>query len=750
MICLIATLVYNRDLFIRRKKWTPFFFVFLFDTTFLLCIFSPIMADGKDYLREVQKFTTSQYWNTGVRITAGVMLPTILLVQNDWLSKGMPFLWGALFVSLTDSPGPIHHRRNGMIAAIILNTVTALLIGICRGYEGLLITLVVGFSFLYSLLGVYGARAGAVGTLALVIMLINLVPYHDHHHILLDSGLIAAGGLWYMLFSLLLYRLRPYRLVEQAIGENLIAMADYVRARGGFYKPDADMQSGFNRLMEEQVKVLRIQDQTRELIFKTRQFVTDPSPKSRSLMMIFLDSVDLLEQTLSSYQDYSQLQQNLRNSELLSKFHAAVLQLADGLEYIGISIQSGQAVQKQLDLSPVIRDLGFMIGDYRHNAKDTSSYPSLDALQKTLFNMNNISKRMHRLVLYSRLEVELDKENPATLEINKTVASQSLDWQVIKENLTIKSNHFRYAIRLTMAMLAGYMFSIVFSLGHTYWVLLTIVTILKPVYAVSRKRNIQRLAGTLTGALVAILLIYFITNATVLVAVLVICMIIGYSLLRVNYFGFVLFLTVYIIITFHFLNPLEFKTLIQQRMIDTLVGSVIAWLAARFILPVWGHAEIETSMKEMLAANHQYFIAACKQLLKKSTDVHEYKLARKEAMVALTNLSDNFQQMLAEPRQTKSSIPVHQFVIASHMLNGHIAALITEKHSIETIMSDAWKQLIDAIQQEFDLAEKQLNASGGHVKNAEEEKSFPTSQALTQLSMIYMLVRDIRIITDKK
>ncbi|PZR40265.1 MAG: hypothetical protein DI538_04780 [Azospira oryzae] len=708
------------------------------------------MAIGKDYLREIQKFTTSQYWNTGVRITAGVLVPTFFLLQNDWLGQGMPFLWGALFVSLTDSPGPIHHRRNGMLAAIAFNTFTAILIGLGRGHEPILISLVVAFSFFYSLLGVYGARAGAVGTLALVIMLINLVPYHDHHHFLLDSALITGGGLWYMLFSLLLYRIRPYRLVEQAIGENLIAMADYVRARGGFYKPEANMKESFNKLMEEQVRVLRIQDQTRELIFKTRQFVIDPSPKSRSLMMIFLDSVDLLEQTLSSYQDYSQLQQNLRESELLKKFYEAVMELAAELEYIGISIQSGRAIYSQLDLSPVIRDLGFMIADYRHNAKDNSSYPSLDALQKTLFNMNNISKRMHRLVLYSRLEVELDKENPATLEINKNVASQSIEWQVIKENFSLKSNHFRYAIRLTAAMLTGYAVSILFSLGHTYWVLLTIVTILKPVYAVSRKRNIHRLAGTLTGALVAILLIYFITNTTALVVILVICMIMGYSLLRINYFGFVLFLTIYIIITFHFLNPMEFRTLIEQRLVDTLVGSVIAGIAARFIFPVWGTAEMESSMKEMLAANHTYFIAASKQLQNKVTDTHQYKLARKEAMVALTNLSDNFQQMLSEPQPSKGSIPIHQFVIASHMLNGHIAALTTEKYSIDTVTSDSWTQLTDAIQQEFDVAEKQLASGAGPVKKEEEPKSFPTSQTLTQLSMIYMLVRDIRIITDKK
>ena len=76
------------------------------------------MQLGKDYLKEIQKFTTSHYWNSGVRITTGVMVPMLIMINKGWLSEGIPFLWGALFVSLTDTPGPIHHRRNGMLAGI--------------------------------------------------------------------------------------------------------------------------------------------------------------------------------------------------------------------------------------------------------------------------------------------------------------------------------------------------------------------------------------------------------------------------------------------------------------------------------------------------------------------------------------------------------------------------------------------------------------------------------------------------------
>jgi hypothetical protein len=54
---------------------------------------------------------------------------------------------------------------------------------------------------------------------------------------------------------------------------------------------------------------------------------------------------------------------------------------------------------------------------------------------------------------------------------------------------------------------------------------------------------------------------------------------------------------------------------------------------------------------------------------------NEYNAARNNAIVALTNLSDDFQQMLAEPGQGKKSSHIHQFVIASHTLTSRISAL---------------------------------------------------------------------------
>jgi uncharacterized membrane protein YccC len=702
---------------------------------------------GKDYLREVQKFTSSQYWNSGVRITAGVMVPMLIFAHYDLLSSAMPFLWGALFVSLTDTPGPIHHRRNGMLTAVAFNTVIVLITTWTRHHEVALLIQIVTFSFFLGLLGVYGARAGAIGTLSLVIMLLNLVPFHESPNGLRDTFLIAAGGLWYTTFSLLLYRLQPYRLVEQALGENLIGIADYIRARAAFYKEGADIQASFNRVMQQQISVQKKQDQTGELLFRTRQMVADASPKSRSMMMIYLDSLDLFEQTMAFYQDYKLLHQALHDTDLLKKFYGVILQLAAELEIFGLSIQSGSPVKANLDFTKQSGELRYAIHQHRSKTKDPFVIESLDALEKTLSNIQNISNRLHKMVLYTRMEIDTQKLFDDVQQISRFAVGQSYDWKLLRENLTFKSNNFRYAFRLTLGMIIGYIVAISFSLSHTYWVLLTIVTILKPVYTVTRKRNIQRVAGTLGGIVVAVLIMYFISNTTILFILLVLSMAIGYSLLRVNYFGFVIFLTIYILITFHFLNPTEFKSLIFERLIDTAIGSVIAAIISRFILPVWGHEDIRESMQIMLASVRNYFLQAWNSLKIKNIEVASYEAARKEAMVALTNLSDNFQHLLTEPMQTNESTPTHQFVIANHMLAGHIAGLASEKSGHELLINKDHELVARAIEMELLQAEENLKRGKNYVVPAETTLS--EKQTLSQLSIIYSLVRDIRQITSK-
>lgn len=704
------------------------------------------MQFGKDYLKEIQKFTTSHYWNSGVRITTGVMVPMLIMVNKGWLSEGIPFLWGALFVSLTDTPGPIHHRRNGMLAGIVLNGLTVLITGLLYEHQTLLLIQVLVFSFFFSLLGIYGARAGAVGTLALMVMLLNMSPDRENKEFFFNAMLTAGGGVWYATFSMILFRLQPYRLVEQALGENLHQIADYIRARAAFYKTGTDVDASFNRVMQQQVEVLKNQNQLRELIFKTRQFVSDASPKSRSIMMVFLESLDLFEETMHTYQDYKLLQQHTRHTNLLDKFYQVILELADELEHIGLSVQSGSVVKRMPDFTNPLSELSQSLQEEKSNSSGKAVQQSFQALEQTVENIRSIANRLSNLVMYTRLQIDINPtlQGQESEKRSTTQNTKPLEVSLILENLTLRSNNFKYAVRLTLAMAIGYGASTLFAVSHTYWVLLTIVTILKPVYNVTRKRNIQRVLGTLGGIVAASIILFLVSDTTALLILLIGSMLMAYSLLRINYLGFVIFLTVYIIITFHFLNPVEFKHLIGERLIDTFIGSVIAALAARFIFPVWEHENIRSAMQEVLEANRSYFLTAWLRLTGFMDD-NAYNKARTNAIVALTNLSDNFQQMLAEPGQGKASSHIHQFVIASHALTSRIAALSPNdlKNVSEEILTTGKETIANALNDSI----KNLNTAA--FDSDKSALDTPTKfHSTNPVSIIYSLARDLRTITQ--
>lgn len=707
------------------------------------------MTVGKEYLQEVQKFTSSQYWHSGWKITAGVMLPLFVFIAFGWLTIAVPFLWGALFVSLTDTPGPVHHRRNGMIAAIVLNAGVVLLTAITREYQSLLVAQIVVLGFLLTMLGVYGARASAVGTLALVVMLLNMLTINQEYNTVQGSLLIGAGGSWYMLFSLMLHRIRPYRAVEQALGEHLIAIADYIRARATFYREGADLTQCFHRVMTEQSDVRSIQSQTQELLFETRRFLRDASPRSRALMMIFLDSLDLFEETMYNYQNYKDLQKSLNNSGLLNRYYGLILELAAGVEYIGITVQAGKSVKGDFDITRRISDVKQKTDEVLHASEDSERRETIEALNKILNNVQEISNRINRLILYTRMEGDMSGSFEAAQKVSRHATTQPLDPKLIKDNLTFKSDIFRHAIRLTVAIISGYFVSLLLSLDHSYWVLLTIVTILRPAYVLTKKRNIERVAGTLVGVIAVSVILWFVSNASVLLGILVLSMLLGYSLLRVHYFTFVVFLTIFVVISLYFLNPVEFQSLIVERLVDTVIGSIIAFLASRFIFPVWGHREIKTSMQKMLEANRQYFLQAWQAVKTKGSETTAYALARQDAIVSLTNLSDNFQSMLSEPQQPAHGSHIHQFVIANHMLTGHIAALSDELFPTGRKESTELEDLSKAISHELQCAEDNLRHTHSRTDLDPALDTTLSIQSLTQMSMIFDLAHDIRKISAR-
>lgn len=636
-------------------------------------------------IRSTQDFLLSTYFADGLRITIGVLLPSLILAQFGLLKYGMTLSLGALCVSVVDTPGPIVHRRNAMLITTALITVISLIIGLInRNYylTGIILTL---FCFIFTMISVYGMRAGAVGTACLLIFVLSIDDVRPWNEVAIHSGLVLAGSLWYSALSFVFYRLRPYRIVQQTLSDCIMEISSFLRAKAKFYKQNTNFDDNYAELLSLQIQVHEKQDAVRDVLFKTREIVRDSTPEGRFLMLVFVDMVDLFEQVMSTYYNYKELHDQFDSTGILAKYEAVILKIADELDEQAFALKAGSTPEKPLQLMEDVKALKQEIGELE-SANTTGKFNTLGiiALKNIEVNIENI---LNRVVTVNRYfdKGEKKKIKEGKIDTERFVTRQSIEQTLILENLTFKSSTFRHALRVSIVMLVGYLISRTLDFSHSYWILLTILVISKPGFSLTKERNYQRIIGTIVGAGIGIVALAFVEDKNVLFFILLFCMIGSYSFQRKNYVVSVVLMTPYVIILFQFLG-MGGISVATERIYDTLIGSGIAFLASYFLFPIWEHEKLKADMLNMLEANCAYFNQVSLLFFENVNDFTNYKVARKQVYVATANLSSLFQRMFSEPKSKQFLIKeLHQFTALNHLLSSYIAtlALYYKEHDFE-------------------------------------------------------------------
>ncbi|MCW3079675.1 FUSC family membrane protein [Segetibacter sp.] len=667
-----------------------------------------------DYIKTYKSFINSHYLSEGVRITTGVVLPALAFSYFNMFSIGIIISLGALFVSVTDSPGPIHHRKNGMAVCIAGILIATLLIGFAVNSPVLLAVFLFAGCFFFSMIGIYGTRPGSIGTAVMLVMTLTIDPrlnLDTSLKVVTHSFYMVCGGVWYMGFSMLLYNFRPYRLLQQALGEAIQATGEYLRIRSEFYKKEVNYENTFKQLLHQQALVQNKQDELAELLFKTRSIVKESTNIGRSLVMIHLDIVDIFERIMMSHQQYPLLHKYFDETDILNDYYNLAKELAYELEDLGIAVKSGERSPQSRDLIQHIIQVTEKLNQLRLNYLKPDNIEGFISLRRILENIQDLAERLVTLRKYTDFDGTFKKRKIKGSDYEHLISSQQITPGLFFSNLTLKSDTFRHSLRVSIAIVIGFIIASVLNIGHSYWVLLTIVVILKPAFSLTKKRNIDRLAGTFAGVIIALIILYAVNNNTTLLAFLVVFMAGGYTFMRTNYFISVLLMTTYLLIFYHLLNPGDFKLLLTDRIVDTLIGSIIAFMASIFLFPSWERKKFKPVMITMLTDVKEYFSVVADAFSGHEIDPLEKQLARKNALVALANLSDAFNRMISEPKSQQQGVEVlHQFVVLNHMLTSYIATLshYIQMHVIP-YSSDDFIKVSEDIRQYFINAISYLN-----------------------------------------
>jgi len=694
-----------------------------------------------------RKFVSGHHLYAGLLITLAVLVPSIVFFQQGLLVKYILVPLGVINVGFADAPGSFKHRVNANIIGIVAYFIVSVIAGWSRDYMWLSIAELLIFAIVLSLAGIYGTRMSAIGTNALMCFIFFSDKNFVGGDILLNAWYMTAGGILYFVLFIIFYRLRPYKLIQQMLGEHLIELASLLNLRSSYYAPKVEYDYIMDQMLKKQVILKEQQENLREVLFKTRQIVQESTVKSRSLLVIFMDSVDLYERILLSQQDYVQLHKAFDGKHILQVYGRYLNILAFELEQIGLALQQGRQYHSKRELNKAFEKCRGAFYQLRERAMDSSNMEDFIMLRQILYSLQDLTDRIKKINLLTKSKQDISAEIAAqetgiTIREKRRIRDfdpftpkQQYDFRLFVENISFKSGQFRHAIRVMVALMLGLIISRLFNLGHhSYWVLMTIIIILKPSYSLGRQKNIDRIGGTIVGGIISFLTIYFISDVDAIFVVICFATLLACSMLRINYFIYAIGMTMMVILSYDFISSKVMSDVLLQRILNSGIGCAIGYVASLFVLPNWEHEQKNKYAAEMMDANKAYFLAVAGYFIGKALDIEYFKLCRKNAFIALANLSDNFQRMLSDPKRQQVKLQeYHHFVVTSNMLCSYIASLsYYAQQEDKRYVSEEFTLVYSQISQNFNTVQKALESANKDDAGA-VLRQLPVNQKLMDL-----------------
>lgn len=686
-------------------------------------------------LIELRRFFYSHYFFGGTRQAVGVLMPALVLAGVFHMyAIGFIASIGASCVAVIDQPGgPRRYGTNGMLAAILLGSLTALVTGLTAGHSMFVWVAIPMMAFIFSMLTVFGKQGGLLGFACLLIMTLTMREPLTPHDVLQHTAYSFFGGVFYFVYSVIIHRLMWHREEQQALSVAMFATAKYMAVRAQFYDVNIDLETSYRRLIHAQADMTEKHQAARDTVLRELPRGAGKADRLRTVALnVFIDMVALLDTLVATHTDYVTLRRSLSESDVLVFSRDALRKLSHNVSGLALNIARGRYMKERHSVKAELRAIEYEIDTYRNQGMPQNNPEIYALLVQILRRLRNATHLLDRMGEHMRddasaslVDMRLERS------LNRFLTRSKWRLGMFTSNLRLDSSHCRYALRVALATVLAMLASGLFARampehgwgsgysGHSYWVILTIVVIMKPGFALTRQRNGWRLFGTLIGCGIALVLFNITTSNDIYLAVLIISCVMGYSLVQVNYMVAAIFNTLFVLMVFHFLAP-GGSFVIGERLIDTVLGCIIALLCS-YVLPWWEHSFMGSLAAALKRANQEYLntglryasLTRAQQAARAGapSDVddsgdptldaeqHEaelrWRLARKNMHIAFSNYAAAFYRMMDEPAKRQNHVPqLNNLLIQNHILASQITAAIPVLASLNTVPPGIEKSML--------------------------------------------------------
>ena len=654
---------------------------------------------------KIKDFTIGNNLHNAIKVVLSAVIPTFVFSYLGNLEMGLTIAIGALFTFPSDTPSNLKHKINGLLVTVLILAGVNLLINVTYPYPVLFYPVFAFLVFILSMFAVYGQRATMVSFSALMILSISLAHTHTGLEMLQHSGLLLAGGLFYLLISIVFYYINPHRYTELQIVECIKLTAKYLKLRGDLWELNSDRKEITRKQLILQVQLNDIHEKIREVLVRNR---TDygSSHQNRKMLLSFITLVEIMELAVSTSFDHNKLHQKFDDHpKVLMTYQSLAYNLAKNLKSLSKKIKKRKQYIQKNNLVENLFSFEFAIVDYEKTLGEVEASEGVHMLTNMLHYAEKQVEKIKTLERAYTSTVKLKDLKGRDKDLEKLTISHYYPLNTLVENFSFSSLEFRHSLRITTTLLIGLIIGKVLPFENVYWILLTIVVIMRPGYGLTKERTLNRFIGTLIGGVIGFAVLTLEPSSTILAALTILFLILGLTFNPSNYKMGTTFITLHVIFIFAILNPSD-GNIILYRVLDTFVGAILAILANHFLWPYWESLNTNENIKNSIEANRNY-LKQISILYNSKEDVNaSYRLARNQAFIEIGNLMASFQRMLQEPKSKQDKLQqVYKFTVINNALLSSAASLGTYTQSHKTTKaSESFNTIFDKIIKNLDSA----------------------------------------------
>ena len=650
--------------------------------------------------RALWRVALSHYVTSGLSAAVGLLaISTVIHALGGAFASSVAGI-GVLVCIPPDMPAPRRGKFWALLPAAMLGLPLFVAVQALAAHPWGLGALLVPASFAAFLGGAWGKRGLPLAVSAMFAMIFSMaVPAAAGEASLLwRGGFFALGAALYLLWAVLMNRLLNGRYRRLILADTLATLAALVRTQAGQFGAVAQGQPllPLGPQLRQQSALTDQLQAARDLLFETPD-----TPERQRWAAMLLQALEMRDHLVACALDVDALTQHPQRAALAGSLQQVLVGQAEALQALVddlvLNRRPHEAPVLQPLLSPwlldqpaVALDDGTMGSDARGlDERDVTGPQQLPpaALAHSLASrVGHIHEEGRRLTALARGDA-LPSFDALQQAWQLFVSPADWSWAPLMAVMRWQAPTLRHALRAALAIGAGYALAVALPWGtHDYWILLTIVVVLRGSLAQTLERRNHRVMGTVIGCLLTTALLAAHLPHAGLLLVMTVAQAVAHGFALRRYLVTAVGATVLGLLQAHLLrvgaSPLFDEV---ERIADTLIGAGLAWLFS-YVLPSWERGAMSALVQRAVSAQvrHAQLALALGQpgdgVGSGAHRTHElaWRLARREAYDSLSALVQATQRALAEPRAVQPPLaPLERLLARSYLMLGQLTAVKT-------------------------------------------------------------------------